>query len=83
MKEFKAEFKLDNKQKRLFSYKIDVSSYDQIKALVTKIKSEVGDITILVNNAGIVNAKSILELTDTQIRRIFDINILAHFWLCK
>jgi all-trans-retinol dehydrogenase (NAD+) len=81
--EFKNQFKLSDTQRRLFSYKIDVSFYDQIKALVKQIKNDVGDVTIVVNNAGILNkVKLLTDLSEDEIRRIFDVNILAHFWLC-
>ena len=46
-----------------------------------QIKHEVGDIEILVNNAGIVNAKYLDEITEDEIQNSFDINIMAHFWV--
>ena len=39
--------------------------------------------TILINNAGIVNGKNILDLEYNEIKNIFNINIMSHFWLCK
>lgn len=46
-----------------------------------KVKKEVGDVDILVNNAGIVSGKSLLELTDEQIEKTFEVNVMAHFWV--
>eukprot|EP01083_Nonionella_stella_P077283 210949_1 len=40
-------------------------------------------IDILINNAGIVIGKPILELTEGQIRKCFDVNIMSHFWTIK
>lgn len=35
--------------------------------------------TILINNAGIVNGKPVLELSAAEVQRNFNINLLAHF----
>jgi NAD(P)-dependent dehydrogenase (short-subunit alcohol dehydrogenase family) len=49
-----------------------------------KIEKDIGNVTILVNNAGIMNGfKYLTDLSEAEIRRIFDVNILSHFWLCK
>ncbi len=40
-----------------------------------------GDITILVNNAGIVTGKRFLESSDSAIEKTFQVNTLAHFWV--
>lgn len=37
----------------------------------------------MINNAGIGNAKSILELPESRLRSIFDVNIIAHFLLLQ
>ena len=81
--EFKRDLPISDHQ-HLFSYTADVASYEQMKSLVKQIKRDVGDVTILVNNAGIMNGfKLLTDLSEDEIRRIFDVNILAQFWLCK
>lgn len=40
-------------------------------------------IDVLVNNAGIVAGRSLLELTPAQIRATFAVNTLAHFWTVR
>lgn len=65
------------------SYVCDVSKIDDIKASADKVRREVGDIDVLVNNAGILHGGSILALTEEDIRKTFDINILAYFWTCR
>ena len=39
--------------------------------------------TVLVNNAGIVSAKPITELSDQMIERTFAVNTLSHFYTIK
>lgn len=46
-----------------------------------KIRSEVGIVSILVNNAGIMPALTILQQSEQDIRRTFDINVMAHLWV--
>merc|ERR1712142_1260025 len=46
-------------------------------------KEEVGPVTILVNNAGIVSGTSVLDTPDSKIVKTFEVNILAHFWTIK
>lgn len=48
-----------------------------------KVRSEHGDPTVLINNAGIGSAQPILARSEEQIRRVFDVNIISHFTLIK
>jgi hypothetical protein len=50
-------------------YKCDVGNSIQVKAVCDKIIEEVGIPTILINNAGIMNGKSILDLSDDDLSR--------------
>ena len=43
---------------------------------------EVGDVTLLVNNAGYVEGKTILRSTVESITETININTLAQFWVC-
>ncbi|KAL1115621.1 hypothetical protein AAG570_005911 [Ranatra chinensis] len=45
-----------------------------------RVESEVGKVTVLVNNAGIMPCLHLESHTPNLIRRVFDINIMAHFW---
>lgn len=64
----------------VYSYEVDVSSRDQVFAVAERIRAEVGEPTILINNAGLVVGKTLLELSESEIRRTFDVNTLAHYW---
>ncbi|XP_059486024.1 epidermal retinol dehydrogenase 2-like isoform X2 [Neocloeon triangulifer] len=65
------------------SYKCDISNCEDVYATATKVRTEVGKVTILVNNAGIVTGKRLLDCPDSMIKKTFDVNILAHFWTTK
>lgn len=42
---------------------------------------EVGVVTILIQNAGIIVTKETLEHSENEIRKLYDVNVLAHYWL--
>lgn len=46
-----------------------------------KVLSEIGDVTILINNAGIMPQHDILKHTEGEIRKCFEINTIAHCWM--
>ncbi|XP_021933049.1 17-beta-hydroxysteroid dehydrogenase 13-like isoform X2 [Zootermopsis nevadensis] len=68
---------------KAYGYKCDVADRDSVLALALKVKEEVGDVTILVNNAGIMPCHPLLQHNHQEIRKIFDINVLAHFWMLE
>jgi len=62
-------------------HRCDVSKREEVLSVAERVKREVGDVTILVNNAGVMPCHAFLDHTIDEIRRIFDINVLAHFWV--
>ncbi|XP_062919905.1 epidermal retinol dehydrogenase 2 isoform X1 [Mobula hypostoma] len=52
-------------------------------ALVEKVKREVGDVSILINNAGIVTGRKFLDSPDDLLEKTVAVNTLAHFWTYK
>lgn len=46
-----------------------------------QVKREVGDVTILVNNAGVVTGKKFMDSPDALIEKTMEVNSLAHFWV--
>ncbi|XP_053699323.1 uncharacterized protein LOC128746300 [Sabethes cyaneus] len=66
-----------------FGYVCDVTNREQIIETAKTIKQQVGVVTILINNAGIMPAHPILQQTEAEIRKTFEINVLAHFWMLQ
>ncbi|XP_058795555.1 short-chain dehydrogenase/reductase family 16C member 6 [Phymastichus coffea] len=64
-------------------YKCDVSNRDEVMRVADKVKKEVGTVTILLNNAGIMPCRPFLEYTPQEIQKMFDINVMAHFWMLQ
>ncbi|XP_069341627.1 estradiol 17-beta-dehydrogenase 11 [Eulemur rufifrons] len=65
------------------AYVVDCSNREDIYNCAKKVKTEVGDVSILVNNAGIVYTSDLFAAQDPQIEKTFEVNILAHFWTTK
>ncbi|XP_014088374.1 17-beta-hydroxysteroid dehydrogenase 13 [Bactrocera oleae] len=66
-----------------YAYTCNVTKREEINALAEKVKKEHGFINIVVNNAGIMPCHPILEHTETEIRTMYEINVLAHFWIIQ
>ncbi|MBP5652007.1 MAG: gluconate 5-dehydrogenase [Lachnospiraceae bacterium] len=64
-------------------YVCDVTDEDAVNALVAKISAEVGDINILVNNAGIIKRIPMCEMTAAQFRQVVDVDLNAPFIVSK
>ncbi|XP_063549089.1 17-beta-hydroxysteroid dehydrogenase 13-like [Cydia strobilella] len=64
-------------------YECDVTDRAAVFSLAEKITKEVGEVTILVNNAGIMPSNPILEWTEQKIRSTIDINITANLWMIQ
>ncbi|RMY23995.1 hypothetical protein D0867_01677 [Hortaea werneckii] len=60
-------------------YRCDVGKRADVEKARGQIEKDLGPVTILINNAGIVNGKPLLELSDEDIHRNFNINLLSHF----
>lgn len=62
---------------------VDCSQREEIYSAARKVKEEVGDVSILVNNAGVVYTADLFATQDPQIEKTFEVNVLAHFWTAK
>lgn len=62
---------------------MDITSSKEIKAFAEKIRTEHGEPTVIINNAGIGNNKPILDLPESGLRKIFDVNVIAHYLLLQ
>ena len=63
--------------------KQDVTRAEDWKNVVEKAEEAFGPVNVLVNNAGITMAKSILETTEEEYRRIVEINQVSVFLAMK
>ena len=64
-------------------YVCDVTSEEQVNAMVAQIEKEVGIVDILVNNAGIIKRIPMIEMTAAQFRQVIDVDLNAPFIIAK
>jgi len=62
---------------------VDISSRETIYAAADRLLGEVGFVDVVINNAGILGGKPILEQDDRRIQMVFDVNTMALFWMTK
>lgn len=67
----------------LHLYTVDVTNKELVKTSALRVQSEVGDVYMLINNAGVLVGESLLELRDDDIRRTIEINLLSAFWTLR
>lgn len=65
------------------SYKCNLRDKTEIHETAARVKEDVGEVSLLVNNAGIVSGKKFMDCTDEEISATFDVNSLAHFWTIR
>ncbi|NXO01314.1 DHB11 dehydrogenase, partial [Rhinopomastus cyanomelas] len=65
------------------AFVVDCSKREEIYRAAEKVQKEIGDVSILVNNAGVITAADLLSTQDHQIERMFEVNILAHMWTTR
>ncbi|KAJ3507219.1 hypothetical protein NLJ89_g6427 [Agrocybe chaxingu] len=65
-------------------YKCDVSKWEEVEAVSKRVIEEViGEPTVLINNAGVVQGKLIVDLSAEDVQQTFGVNTLSHFWILK
>jgi short-subunit dehydrogenase len=66
-----------------YPYVLDVSDRDACFELVDRVRSEVGPIEVLVNNAGITECYAMLDLAEESLRRMMNVNYFGEVWMMQ
>jgi all-trans-retinol dehydrogenase (NAD+) len=77
------EKELTERGLRCTTYLCDVSSRDSVYDTAKRVIDEHGPIDILINNAGVVSGRPLLEISDAEIERTFGVNALAPIWTTR
>lgn len=65
------------------AYACDVTDRQAVYATAERVRAEAGDPAIVINNAGVVSGARLLDIPDENIRRTFEVNTLALYWVTK
>lgn len=67
----------------VFFYQADITSTETVHEVALRIRKEVGEVTVLINNAGIGNAGSIIGKPEKETRKIYEVNHLSHYVMVR
>ncbi len=62
---------------------VDLSDRTVLQATCAEVSASRGEVDILINNAGIVSGRPLMECSDEAIERTFQVNALALFWTVR
>ncbi|MHC4391875.1 MAG: SDR family oxidoreductase [Planctomycetota bacterium] len=65
------------------TYRVDLTQRNAIDAAAEEVLKAHGGVDVLVNNAGIVSGRELLEIDPAAIERTFQVNTLALFWTTR
>jgi len=74
---------LNSKGLKVEIFQADLSQKDCVDKLVAAVKSKLGDIDILINNAGLMTDASIIQMSDELWDQALNINLTAAFKLIR
>jgi NAD(P)-dependent dehydrogenase (short-subunit alcohol dehydrogenase family) len=70
--------------RRAAAYKASVDAYDEVAAMVERVKGELGPVSILINNAGIASRGNTIADTDpAEMARVVGVHAFGPFYLSK
>ncbi|KAM6350001.1 LOW QUALITY PROTEIN: epidermal retinol dehydrogenase 2 [Podargus strigoides] len=72
----------NNGAKQVFAYHCDCSNREEVYEQADKGRQEVGDVTILINNAGILPGKKFFDTPDEEFEKTLRVNFLSQV-TCK
>lgn len=62
---------------------VDVTDAQAVRTAAAEAEAAIGPVDVVVNNAGVVSGKRLTEATDEQIRRTYEVNALAPYWVTR
>lgn len=74
---------VEGHEERALIHQLDVTNRAQVDAAVAAAEERFGRIDVLVNNAGIGYFGSVEESDETEIRRMFEVNVFGLAWMTQ
>lgn len=69
---------------KIYGYKVDITDHNMVNEMAAKVRQDVGaGVDVLINNAGIVMGKGLLNSTEKEIMLTMNVNTLSHFWTTR
>jgi len=74
---------IENAGGRTLAVGADVSKTDQVRAAVDRVATELGEPTVLVNNAGIIRDNLLFKMTDEDWDAVIDVHLRGAFLMTR
>ncbi|CAD5205415.1 unnamed protein product [Bursaphelenchus okinawaensis] len=65
------------------AYTVNLADKQSIYSTAVKVKQQVGDVYMVINNAGIVSGQDLVELSDESMELTIDVNVKSLFYVTK
>ncbi|XP_017082578.1 estradiol 17-beta-dehydrogenase 11 [Drosophila eugracilis] len=65
---------------RAKAYKANVTKHDELVELNAKVVNDLGPVTVLVNNAGVMLHRNLINPDPADVQLMLDVNLTSHFW---
>ncbi|KAK6608509.1 hypothetical protein ACHAQE_003289 [Botrytis cinerea] len=62
-----------------YGHAADVSKLSEVEGLIEASVKNLGNLNVMIANAGIAQVKSLLSLSEDEVRRMFDVNVFGIF----
>lgn len=69
--------------KEAFAFQLDIADPDSVEAVIGKISEEVGDVDVLVNNAGFGLFNDFVSFDLDVARKMFEVNVLGMMYFTQ
>lgn len=79
----RAEIAASGNTTQVATVQCNLADRHSIRDAAARTIEELGTVDVLINNAGVVSGKDLLEISDEQIELTFDVNALALFWTTR
>ena len=80
----KALIELRNSGAECAAFRADISQEDDVRRMFDEVKSTLGEVDVLVNNAGIALPQGLFtDFSDRDCRRVFDTNVMGMMNCCR
>ena len=64
-----------------FGYVVDLSNREEVKRGAERVREEVGNVSILINNVGVLPGKLLKKFKDGEFEKTITVNFLSHYWV--
>src|SRR5699024_1292917 len=74
------EDRIKKKKRRCISFKLNISERSDVFDVMSEIFEVFGSLDVIVTNAGIVQVKPIIEITEQDLEKMFSLNVFGTFY---